>query len=438
MPLQQRPAQTSRITLEDRLREDRAAERLALDARATEAARVPGFDEHGTESPNEALRVDLPFDDRRLDDRRFMRTAGVADNMVTLLPGPLPRVLPTGSWLPELEQAAWALGQLKSKADTLPSALRLHQLHARRDAIAASQLVGTSATLAMLLAREADQSPSPSRDLRQAENHVAYYFSLLQSRDTQGRSLEPTIETLCGMHRRLNERITAHAGMLRSKPITLGGYRLGPWRVVPPPPQEIAGALQDLESFLTGAKSLPMLVRAALACAQVEAIAPFDDGNDFITFLLPSVISLHAGYPPLFLSDIFLANRVRFRECLSSALLGGDWDAWLTFFLQAVVESCAAAERRIGHLTQTAAAWHARLAQVRSDSQAHRLAELVLDQPVVTVGQAQRMLGVSFQTANTAVQTLVRHEILAQYQRHDRNRIFLAPRIVAMFEAAEA
>nr|WP_321983180.1 Fic family protein [uncultured Lichenicoccus sp.] len=423
MPLQQRPAQTNPIRLEDRRRDE-----VSLDRRLLENA------PHDTPK-----RVDAGFDERKLDERRFVRTAGVSDNMVTLLPGPLPRNLSPGGWLPELEQAAWALGQLKAKADTLPSPLRLYQLHARRDAIAASQLVGTSATLAMLLAREADTSPSPARDLRQAENHVGYYFNLLEQHDGSVRTQhEPTIETLCGMHRRLNERITAHAGLLRSKPITLGGYRLGPWRVVPPPPQEIGNALQDLESFLAGSSMLPMLVRAALACAQVEAIAPFDDGNEFVTFLLPSVISLAAGYPPLFLSDIFLGNRVRFRESLSSALLGGDWDAWLTFFLQAVVESCAAAERRIGHMTQTARAWHTRLAQVRSDSQAHRLAELVLDQPVVTVGQAQKMLGVSFQTANTAVQTLVRHDILAQYQRHDRNRIFLAPRIVALFEAAEA
>ena len=427
MPLQHRPAQTTQIRLEDRRRDEPPLERRVSEPLPQDAAwRV------------EAGSEERRHDDRKLDERRFVRTAGVSDNMVTLLPGPLPRTLPPGGWLPELEQAAWALGRLKAKADTLPSPLRLHQLHARRDAIAASQLVGTSATLAMLLAREADASPSPARDLRQAENHVGYYFNLLEQLDANVRSQEPTIETLCSMHRRLNERITAHAGMLRSKPITLGGYRLGPWRVVPPPPQEIGNALQDLESFLAGSSTLPMLVRAALACAQIEAIAPFDDGNEFITFLLPSVISLNAGYPPLFLSDIFLANRARFRESLSSALLGGDWDAWLTFFLQAVVESCAAAERRIGHMTQTAQAWHARLAQVRSDSQAHRLAELVLDQPVVTVGQAQKMLGVSFQTANTAVQTLVRHDILAQYQRHDRNRIFLAPRIVAMFEAAEA
>jgi Fic family protein len=81
----------------------------------------------------------------------------------------------------------------------------------------------------------------------------------------------------------------------------LGGARPADARFVPPQPQEIAGAIADLERFIHDEDDgLALLVKAALAHAQFESIHPFLDGNGrvgrlLITLMLrPAAADSHA------------------------------------------------------------------------------------------------------------------------------------------------
>ena len=62
--------------------------------------------------------------------------------------------------------------------------------------------------------------------------------------------------------------------------------------------------------------------------------------------------------------------------------------------------------------------------------------ELAFGFPVLTVGAAQEMLQVSFQTANAAVATLVRLAILAPHSNIRRNRVFIFRETLSMLATA--
>jgi Fic family protein len=109
---------------------------------------------------------------------------------------------------------------------------------------------------------------------------------------------------------------------------------------VPPPPNELAGCLDNFEKFLHDDKT-PTLIRAALAHLQFESIHPFLDGGRLgrllITFLLCAEGALKD--PMLYLSLYFKQRRKQYYNLLQAVRDRGDWEAWVEFFLTGVVET---------------------------------------------------------------------------------------------------
>ena len=107
--------------------------------------------------------------------------------------------------------------------------------------------------------------------------------------------------------------------------------------------------LGSLENFLhDDTVRLPALVKAALVHAQFETIHPFLDGNGRVGRLLITLILCAYGIlkePLLYLSLYFKVNRRAYYDHLQSVRETGDWEAWIEFFLQGVVETAGQATK---------------------------------------------------------------------------------------------
>ncbi|MFN7001767.1 MAG: Fic family protein, partial [Elioraea tepidiphila] len=132
-------------------------------------------------------------------------------------------------------------------------------------------------------------------------------------------------------------------GELRTSQNWIGpaGCTLATATFVPPPPHEVSQALSDLERFLHDGAGLPPLVQVGLAHAQFETIHPFLDGNGrigrlLIAFLLTEKRLL--SKPVLYLSHYFKQRRSEYYERLQAVRDAGDWEGWLAFFLDGVIE----------------------------------------------------------------------------------------------------
>ena len=100
--------------------------------------------------------------------------------------------------------------------------------------------------------------------------------------------------------------------------------------------------MSDLEQFLHERTTYPALIRAALAHVQFETIHPFLDGNGRLGRLLITLLLCDDGAlkePILYLSLYFKTHRARYYELLQQVRQKGDWEAWLEFFLEGVVET---------------------------------------------------------------------------------------------------
>ena len=111
---------------------------------------------------------------------------------------------------------------------------------------------------------------------------------------------------------------------------------------VPPPTGELNECLKQLERFLNDLpKPTPPLEKAALAHVQFETIHPFLDGNGQVGRLLIALQLAADGLlrePMLYLSLHFKQHRRTYYELLNTVRLSGDWESWLEFFADAVVD----------------------------------------------------------------------------------------------------
>jgi len=109
---------------------------------------------------------------------------------------------------------------------------------------------------------------------------------------------------------------------------------------VPPAPWDVMDALSNWEIYLHSQEKDP-IVQLAVLKAQFELIHPFLDGNGRIGRMLVPLILYSKGVlssPTFYISSYLERNRDVYYERLLAISREGDWNGWISFFLQAIVE----------------------------------------------------------------------------------------------------
>lgn len=178
----------------------------------------------------------------------------------------------------------------------------------------------------------------------------------------------------------------------------------------------------------TEADPIPPLVRIALAHAQFETIHPFLDGNGRIGRLLIAALLEHwqlLPEPLLYLSGYLKRHQAEYYRCLSAIRTDGDWESWVTYFLEGVIAAAGEAERSIIATASLVAADRRRLLDAPTAGPAsHRLFELLPTMPRFTIERVRQQLGTSFPTATAAVRVLETLGIVTEVTGQKKNRSY--------------
>jgi Fic family protein len=373
------------------------------------------------------------------------RTLKMAADMATAsAPGKLVKLETAGgtveAWIPaplaplalghdtreRLERASRALSRLDALHAAVPDPQLLHDMALRREAVASLRLEGSRVSCHALALRDAglaSEVPAPE----------------LAGVDDERAALEHGLERLrvgFPLSVRLWRRL--HALLLRSRPEDEPGELRWGWPAVspppgepaPPPPEAVGECHGALERYLNGdVAPAPALVRAGLAYAQLEAIAPFAHGTGLLGRLLVALVLCADGVtsaPALPLS-VVLGERDEARAvALRRARLAGEHGAWLDFFLEAVT---AAAERGLDTgrrlLARLEADRQALGASGRGASSALAAHAYLSTHPIASLRQLERALGLTFPTVSKAVDRMLERAILAERTGFARNRVFV-------------
>lgn len=328
-------------------------------------------------------------------------------------------------------QAEVALARLSAVAGLVPSVDWLQYSAIRKEALLTSQIEGTQATLTDLLDEEAGFAISNTEDVEEVTNYLRA-FRLVQDNLQDANGLPLSVRLLCDAHRLLLDGVRGagkQPGEVRRSQNWIGGTRPGNAVFVPPPAQHIPALLGQLEQFIHDpASPLPPLVKIALVHAQFETIHPFLDGNGRIGRLLIAALLEHWGLleqPLMYLSGYLKQHQTEYYRRLSIIRTEGDWESWVTFFLEGVAVAAADAERGIIAIASLVAAdRRLLLASPKAGPASYRLFEMLPMMPRFTVESLRHKLETSFPTANAAVKVLEDLGIVSEMTGQKTNRSY--------------
>ncbi len=354
------------------------------------------------------------------------------------VPSPLPPSIEwSASLAASLSAADRAIGRLAGEGRRLPNPHLLIRTFVRREAVLSSRIEGTQATLGELLAVEAgaavERSPA---DLREVGNYVV----ALEYGIERMQALPLSLRFVRELHEKLMRGVRGDAitpGEFRKTQNWIGrpGSTLRNATYVPPPPNRLMECLGPWEKFLNDA-SLPPLVHAAMMHSQFEAIHPFLDGNGRVGRLLITILLAARGVltsPLLYLSAWFESTRPRYYERLLGVTTAGEWEEWLTYFLEGVEVQSDDAVARIRRIDDLLEQWRKTVADAPSRLPA-RAIDLFAENPYWTVKGVAERLGIAFTTAQRAVDRLEQAGIVSLASDAKRNRVYCARAILGILE----
>jgi Fic family protein len=257
----------------------------------------------------------------------------------------------TAAILKKAISASRALAELKGMAERIPNQAMLIDSLVLQEARASSEIENILTTNDELFKAASDEALPASAEAkevlryRQALNHG---FRQIKKRNLA-----------TGLFIEVAQLIKQTEFSVRRTPGTRIANARGETIYTPPEGDVvIRDKLRDLENFMHADDGLDVLVKMALVHYQFEAIHPFLDGNGRVGRLLITLQLCQRNILPaplLYLSAFFEATRADYYAGLRGVSENGDWEGWLTFFLEGVIKvagEAAETARRILQLRE--------------------------------------------------------------------------------------
>ena len=278
----------------------------------------------------------------------------------------------------------------------------------RSEGVASSSLEGLRTPLVDVAAAEVGGA------LSDVASRAADNLGAVGGLGPPGRPL--TRADLHGWHRRLMESVGGRpegtVGAYRTEQSWVGGTSPRDAAYVPPPPTLVEGLMDDLIAFAND-DTLDAATQAAVVHGQFESIHPYGHGNGRVGRVLIGWVLAHrldVSVPPPVSVVIahdpggYLAGLTLFRL--------GQTDAWVEWMAGALEHASEAADAVLARSEVLVADWRQRLRGVHADAAAHRVIDLLVEQPVLSAAVVADRLGISARSGQTALATLAEHGIV--------------------------
>lgn len=362
----------------------------------------------------------------------YIITSTLGEEVKAFVPSDLPPEPPieiNQSTKELLEKALKQIEILDLASQMVPNAEWFIYGFVRKEAVVSSQIEGTQATLIDLLSHEDEKIQTP--DVKEVCNYLnALYLAIDEIKSKKGIPL--SLRLVKNMHKILMEGVRGankNPGEFRTSQNWIGGTRPGNARFVPPPPKEINSCLDELEKYLYADDKIHPLIRAGLVHVQFETIHPFLDGNGRLGRLLITLLLQHWNLlksPLLYLSLYFKRYRDEYYNKLNTVRIDGDWEGWITYYLEGVIAIATEATGAAKKLFQIFERDRKKIVSFsKSTVPAIRLMELLPNHPVVEISKVAFLLKVTKPTAIKAVTQLIDIGVLKESTARKRDRKFV-------------
>jgi len=214
-----------------------------------------------------------------------------------------------------------------------------------REAVISSRIEGTQASLEDVLQFEADQAHKIDKDKRLDIQEIINYRTALNVAVEDLGKRPICTNMIRDLHRILLTSVRGRdrePGEIRriQNYIAPNGTPIERATFIPPAPHLVMDALTNWENYLHTEEKDP-LVQLAVLKAQFELIHPFRDGNGRIGRMLVPLILYDKrilSTPMFYISAHLEHHRNEYYNRLLAISRDDDWNGWIAFFLQALIE----------------------------------------------------------------------------------------------------
>ena len=346
-------------------------------------------------------------------------------------PAPLPPNPPinvSGELLKKLIDANKKIATLEGLSSRIPSMNLFISMYVRKEALLSSQIEGTQCTLEDILNPLIEDNSN--RDISDVVNYIrATEFAL-----NRLKVLPLCNRLIKEIHAILLESVRGqekNPGEFRYSQNWIGGQgsTLKNARYIPPNLDDMLNSMSDLEKYINIDDTLDPLIQAALIHYQFETIHPFLDGNGRIGRLLITLFLMEKGIlstPALYISYYLKMNRIEYYDRMTQVRRTGDYEQWVTFFLQAFADS---AEDAIHTIDQLTALHDKSIAMFDSLTKRQRMSVFKVFayleyNPIIDIQKTATTLRISYNTVAKAVSILVDYGILEQTAKSGKAKIY--------------
>ena len=346
-------------------------------------------------------------------------------------PAPLPPNPPievSGELLTKLIDANKKIATLEGLSSRIPNMELFISMYVRKEALLSSQIEGTQCTLEDILNPLIEDNTN--RDVSDVVNYIrANEFALerLKTLPLCNRLIKEThavlLESVRGQEK--------NPGEFRYSQNWIGGQgsTLKNARYIPPNPEDMLTAMSDLEKYINSDDPLDPLIQAALIHYQFETTHPFLDGNGRVGRLLITLFLMEKGIlstPALYISYYLTMNRLEYYDPMTQVRRTGDYEQWISFFLQAFADSAEDAIHTIDLLT----ALHDKSTKLfdtltkRQRTSVLKVFSYLESNPIIDIQKTAATLDMSYNTVAKVVSILVDYGILKQTDKFGKAKIY--------------
>lgn len=214
-----------------------------------------------------------------------------------------------------------------------------------QEAVLSSRIEGTLATMEEVFEFDAEPNeklaPAKQADIQEIVNYrraISYSISALET-------LPLTLNVIKEIHAILLDSVRGRnktPGEFRRIQNYIGspGAEIEDASYIPPSPDMVMPCLSNWEKYIHGTEK-DALVQLAIVKGQFEIIHPFLDGNGRIGRILIPLFLYEKkllSSPMFYLSSYLDNNRDTYYDRLKSISMNGDWNGWISFFLNGITE----------------------------------------------------------------------------------------------------
>jgi Fic family protein len=138
----------------------------------------------------------------------------------------------------------------------------------------------------------------------------------------------------------------------------------------------------------------------------------------------------------LYLSHYFKQHRAEYYERLQAVRDRGEWEQWLTFFLNGVVQVASEATETARRVLRLRESYRTTITERfgRVAGNGHKVLESLFDRPIISVENVVALTDTSFASANGLVARMVEAGIVVEMTGFARNRRFRFDSYVRLFD----